>query len=244
MTCTSPVDFGSVAIGSNKTLSVTCTANIPITQVTGLVLGKSLFLASNSSLPTGSLAVGASFTFPVTFDLVNHQLNAESTSSSSVTPGVQTTSISILTVNGKSGFAPSQPIMLTGMSISSAPFIAMSPLQVDFAGIVVGSAAATTGSDNTFIISNNGLSPMTLLGMAWTNGSISSNSSVFYNLTAGFNSNGNAVTSFGGGGYFTFTNMPAVGTVIAGGASVTVNANFNTNVSLGNLFTSYIFNLI
>ena len=222
MTCTSPVDFGSVPIGSSKTMNVTCEANIAITQLTGFVLGKALYQVSNSSLPTGSLAAGSSFSFSVTFDLKNHQLNSGSTSSPSVTPGVQSTSIEILTVNGITGYAPQQPISLTGMSVSSAPFITINPLQVDFAGIVVGSAAAETGSDSTFIINNVGLSPMTILGLAYTNGSVTSNSSVFYNVTS---------AAFDVNGYFTSTDMPAVGTVIPGGASVTVSVNFKANVS-------------
>jgi hypothetical protein len=222
LTCTSPIDFGSVPIGSSKTLNVTCTANIPITQLTGFVLGKALYEASNSSLPTGQLTTGTSFSFPVTFDLTNHQLNAGSTSSPSVAPGVQSTSIEILTVNGVTGYAPQQPITLTGMSVSSAPFITINPLQVDFAGIVVGSAAAETGSDSTFIINNVGLSPMTILGLAYTNGSVTSNSSVFYNVTS---------DALDVNGYFTSLDMPEVGTVIAGGESVTVSVNFDANVS-------------
>jgi hypothetical protein len=92
---------------------------------------------------------------------------------------------------------------------------------VDFAGIVVGSAAAETGS-STFIINNVGLSPMTILGLAYTNGSITSNNSVFYNVTS---------DALGVNGYFTSMDMPAVGTVIGGGESVTVSVNFKANVS-------------
>ena len=227
MTCNSPLDFGSVPIGSSETLSVTCTANIAITKITGLVLGKALFTATNSSLPQGPVAAGTSFSFPVTFDLTNHQLNSGSTSSPSVVPGVQTTSIELLTVNGKTGFATSQPVTLTGMSISSAPFITMNPLQVDFDGIVVGSAAQESGSDSTFIINNVGLNPMTILGFAWTSGPVTSTTSVFKNVTRA-----NNVTTFDGNGYFTSPNMPPVGTIIPGGGSVAVDVNFNANVSV------------
>jgi hypothetical protein len=105
----------------------------------------------------------------------------------------------------------------------------MNPLQVDFAGIVVGSAAAYTGSDSTFIINNVGLNPMTILGFGRTNGSVTSTTSVFQNLTTVQN-----VTTLDGNGYFTSANMPPIGTVIPGGGSVTVNVNFNTNVSSEN----------
>jgi hypothetical protein len=211
-------------------VNVTCVANIKITKLNGLVISGTLFTASNSSLPTGALAAGASFSFPITFDLSTHQLSSGSTSSPSVTPGVQTSSINILTTNGVTGYAPQQPITVTGMSISTAPFITMNPLQVDFEGIVVGSAASETGSDSTFIINNVGLTDMTILGLAYTNGSITSSSSIFYNLTS-TKVDGITTTVFDSNGVFTSTGMPAIGTVIKGGGSMTVKANFKSNVS-------------
>ncbi len=231
LTCTSPVDFGSVPIGSSKTLNVTCVANIAITELSGLTLGSTLYTASNSSLPSGEIASGASFIFPVTFDLTTHQLSSGSTSSPDVTPGVQTSSVSIFTVNAVTGYATQQPVTLTGMSISAAPFITMNPLQVSFDGVVVGSAAATTGSDAAFVINNVGMSNMTILGYAYTNTSVTSTTSVFHNLTS-TTVNGVTTTVFDSNGVFTSTDMPAVGTVIEGGSSVTVSANFNSNVSL------------
>lgn len=231
LTCTSPLDFGSVPIGNTKTLNVTCTANIAITKLNGIVLGKAVFLASNSSLPTGAIAKGASFNFPVVFDLTNHQLTAGSTSSPSVTPGVQTSSVSVLTTNAVTGYASSQPITLTGMSISSAPFLSINPLMVDFDGVVVGSAAAESGSDNTFIINNIGLSNMTILGLAYTTDPITSPNAVFHNLTETVDANGTTITTFDPYGVFTSDDMPQVGTVIPGGKSITVDANFKSNVS-------------
>jgi hypothetical protein len=225
------VDFGSVPIGNTKTLNVTCTANIAITKLNGIVLGSTLYSASNSSLPTGALKAGASFNFPVVFDLTNHVLNAGSTSSPSVTPGVQTSSITVLTTNAVTGYASKQPITLTGKSISSAPFLSINPLMVDFEGIVVGTEAAETGSDNTFIINNIGLSNMTILGLAYTTDSISSPNATFYNLTETTNANGTTVTAFDVNGYFTSEDMPQPGTVIPGGGSITVDANFKTNVN-------------
>jgi hypothetical protein len=102
-TCTSPLDYGSVAIGSTKTLLVNCTANIAVIAIRGLILGKSIYQAKNSSLPTGPLAAGARFSFPVVFNLTGFTLNSGSTSAPAVTPGVQTTSITILTTNGVTG---------------------------------------------------------------------------------------------------------------------------------------------
>ena len=133
-------------------------------------------------------------------------------------------------MNGQTGFSPLQPITLTGTSISSAPFVEMNPLQVMFDGIVVGSVAAETGSSNTFIIQNAGLGQMTILGWSWTNGTVATGAQ--RNLTTVINSEGTNVTAFDGNGYFTSSNIPAPGTVVAAGASITVTVNFDTEVSI------------
>lgn len=205
-------------------MNITCTANIPITGLPGLILGKSIFQALNSSLPTGSLAAGQSFSFPVTFNLTGYILNGESSSAPAVSPGVQTTAINILTTNGVTGYATEEPISVTGKSVSPEPFISMAPMEIDFSGIVLGSAAANAGSADTFIISNVGQSNMTILGYAFTAGSINSNATITNVTTI------NGVSVFDVNSYFTSTNLPAIGTAIPGGASVTVNAMFNTTV--------------
>lgn len=230
MTCTSPIDFGNVAIGSQKTLSVTCTAKIAITKINGLVLGNSLYQAKNSSLPTGSLAVGASFSFPVTFNLTAYQLNAGSTSAPVVSPGVQTTSLSILTTNGVTGYATDLPLTLTGKSVSEAPFIQTNPLEVDFSGIVVGTAAAQAGSASNFVISNVGQRDMHIIGYAFTKGAIAPDGdedpAVFTNVT--FETDGSAY--FDENNYFLADNLPPIGSAIPGSGSVTVSVLFNTTV--------------
>ena len=68
LNCTSPVNFGSLALGSKETETVTCKANIDITKVT-VTTGDPSFVVSNSSLPQGAIAAGATFSFPVTWDL-------------------------------------------------------------------------------------------------------------------------------------------------------------------------------
>src|SRR5580700_2211921 len=69
LTCTAPINFGSLTIGSTETILVNCTANIPITSILGLSSTNIVFTAQNSSLPTGSLSAGQSFSFPATFNL-------------------------------------------------------------------------------------------------------------------------------------------------------------------------------
>jgi hypothetical protein len=210
-------------------------ANIPITSLEGLILGKSIFQAQNSSLPIGSLLTGASFSFPVVFNLTEYVLSAGSTGAPAVSPGVQTTSISILSNNGQTGFSTEAPISLTGSSVSPSPFISMSPLEVDFPGIVIGSAAAAAGSASTFIISNIGQNNMIIIGYAWTNGALSPNpgsATTYTNVTTIEASDGDTLYILDSNGYFTSANLPAVGTVIRGGDSITVSALFNTTVRI------------
>ena len=66
---------------------------------------------------------------------------------------------------------------------------------------------------------------MTILGMAWTSGAVNSDNAVFHNLTTV-----NGKTFLDGPGYFTSTTLPSLGQVIPAGSTMTVNANFNTNV--------------
>lgn len=100
LNCTSPVNFGDVGIGGYSTKMVTCTALIPITKIQGLVVTGSFFEASNSSLPTGALAIGQSFTFPVTFNLTNAAIqDMPGTSVPSVKPGIATGALNIITVS-------------------------------------------------------------------------------------------------------------------------------------------------
>jgi hypothetical protein len=112
--------------------------------------------------------------------------------------------------------------------VSDAPVVVISPLEVDFPGIVIGSPTTALGSDDTFVISNLGQSNMTILGYAYTPGAISKGaigSTTYTNVTF---TNGNATLDING--YFTTLNLPPVGTIITGGGSLTVDVVFNTQV--------------
>lgn len=241
LTCNAPLNFGSVPIGNTSTMNITCTANIPITSLNGFLPGKAIFKVSNSSLPTGPLTQGHSFSFPVTFNLAGYTLNAGSTSAPAVSPGVQTTSISVLTTNGQTGFATEQPLTLTGISVSQAPYLTMSPLQVTFASIVINSTTAEAGSDSTFVVNNVGLQPLKITGLAWTTNELfpdnpSDGPPNFNNVTITDNGDGTTTTTFDDDGYFTSSNMPVVGQTIAPGSSITINVHFNSDV-IGDYFT-------
>ena len=121
------------------------------------------------------------------------------------------------------------PVTLTGTSVSAKPFVSMSPLEVDFQGIVIGAEGATLGTDSTFVLNNIGQSPMTILGLAYTSGGVTDPTSTFHNLTSTM-INGTTLSVFDANGHFTSDSMPKVGTVIPGGGSVTVDANFKSSV--------------
>ncbi len=216
--CTSPVDFGDLAFGSSATLQVTCTAQIPITSLLGLSTSDKTWVATNGSLPTGSLAVGNAFTFPVTWDLVGSQnQNNPGASFGAVSPGIKTGVITIFTKNGVGGYTTSYPISLTGNEVSQDPFLLVTPNEVDFAGLVLGTPQADNGVPGSFIITNAGSSTMTITGYAFA---ASLDASVTYtNSTNGVN--GTIL-----GPNFTSKNIPAVGSTVQPGQSLSVSIIF------------------
>ena len=170
LNCTSPVDFGNVALGSAVTKSVTCKANILIDSLDGLEVGDGFFQASNSSLPEGKLAAGESFTFPVTWNLTTAEIkNTPNASSGSVSPGVKSTPLTLYTTNGVSGYTTVFPISLTGSEVSTAPFLTLSPKTLDYGGIVLlNNESAIPSVSDVITIANSGLNPLTILGYAFT----------------------------------------------------------------------------
>jgi hypothetical protein len=231
--CSAPVDFGDLTIGSVKTMTVTCTTKIAITAIRGLTIGKTIYQAQNSTLPTGVLPVGASFSFPVTFNLTNFVLSAGSTSAPAVSPGVQTTALSLYSTNGVTGYSTEQPITLTGVAVSSQPFLSMTPLQLAFPGIVIGSAGNATGTSSTFLIQNLGKSNLTIKGYSYHDPASDATGD-----TGSTNVTLNADSSFrlGPNGFFSSQDLPAVGTSIPAGGSIAVHVSFSTQ-SVGSYFS-------
>ncbi|KAH8649429.1 hypothetical protein BGZ60DRAFT_499074 [Tricladium varicosporioides] len=226
LNCTTPVDFGTVSIGSSATVNVTCTPNVGITKVLGLTIEKPTFSALNSSLPQGYLNAGQSFSFPVTFNLTAFVLSSGSTSVSSVTPGVLSTALTLYTNNSVSGYSNQQGVTLTGRAVSESPFLTMNPLQVTLPGIVVGSAGSSNGTSSTFLIQNLGNSNLTILGYAYSDES----NGPFINITLGTN------TPLDPNGVFSSPNLPVIGSIIIPGGSVTASVIFTTS-DVGNHFS-------
>lgn len=88
LNCSSPVNFGNVALSSKQTETVNCTAIIAITAIDGVTVGDARFEVSNSSLPQGPVAAGTKFSFPVTWNLQNVSVqDAANASYGNVSPG-------------------------------------------------------------------------------------------------------------------------------------------------------------
>ncbi|KAL8946506.1 MAG: hypothetical protein Q9222_007107 [Ikaeria aurantiellina] len=229
LNCTGPVDFGDVTIGTTKTVKVDCTALIPITKLNGLNILDSTFQASNASLPQGALKTGDKFSFPVTWNLTQESIkDAAGASFAAVSPGVKTSSLVISTINGIAQYSNSLPITLQGNEVSSAPFLSLSPPEVDFGGIVVGSTGAATGLDSSIIIANIGSSPLKITGYGYAGTELDDDDddgdgSITYKNTTTTKDD----TVIGNG--FSSTDLPPVGSIIGAGKSLTVPINFNAD---------------
>lgn len=231
LNCTSPVDFGSVILGSTSTNIVKCTALIAITSLAGLTTSDPTWVASNSSLPTGALAQGQTFTFPVTWNLTQASVqNAQNASFGATTPGVKSGSVTVYTNNGVAKFSNSLPISLTGTQVSAKPFLQLTPAEVDFGGIVVTSNSTPAATDSSFIIANLGNLTMTITGYAYAN---DSDDPIDYKNTTATN-DGTRI-----GDNFVSSDLPAKGTQLEPGQSIIVPISFQADAvgNYQNIFT-------
>ena len=222
LNCSSPVDFGSVALGSTKTAKVTCKAVIAINHVTNVTTGDVNFQVNAADLPQGTLAKGATFSFPVTWNLTTtHNKNAVNASYGNVSPGVKSTALTLTTLNGVQGYSTNFPISLTGTEVSQEAFLAIAPTTVDYGGLVLSNDSEEAPSNSlTFTVTNAGVSPLTILGYGYTTDELDDDDLDWTNTTFG------SPTQDLGYGFFA-TDLPVVGTVIAGGAQISVGSTFN-----------------
>ncbi|KAH7336040.1 hypothetical protein BKA65DRAFT_431390, partial [Rhexocercosporidium sp. MPI-PUGE-AT-0058] len=219
LNCTDPIDFQDVTIGTSATRTVDCKALIPITKINGCTTGNSNWKCDNSTLPQGALAQGATFSFPVTWDLTTAVVqDVPQASFGKVIPGVESTSLNIITTNGIPKYSTVLPVSLTGRVVSQNAFMTITPTEIDLGGIVIGSAGAPSGLTASFILSNVGAQPLSILGTAWSN-TINGNVQ-WTNITNGDLGNG-----------FTSTQFPKTGDAIESGASLTVSVKFLASVT-------------
>jgi iron transport multicopper oxidase len=203
LTCTGPVSFGAVEIGDTAGKTVTCTANTAISAVNGVTAANPMFKLDNSSLPTGPVAAGNSFSFPVTLDLAG--------SENPVVPGFISSSLTLSTINPVE-FASSALVPVDGTATYEGPFLKVQPGPFDFGDLILYPDAADNGGlEATVLIENTGNSPLTFTGFAWKG------ADEFYtNLTSS--------GELGAG--FTSTEFPAVGSTLQPGQAITVDIVF------------------
>lgn len=235
------MEFGDVAVGNTSIQTVTCTALIAITKIAGVATADGTFQVSNASLPTGPLAQGATFSFPVIWNLTQTSINdAQNASFGTVKPGVKTTSLTITTINAVAKFSNMLPITLQGTTVSRSAFLNFAPSEVDFGGIVVGGPGSSTGLSAAMILSNAGSRTLTFTGFAWTlDPNLGSpGEAPAYTNTSDATFNGAPVINVGASGAFTSSKFPALGSSLAPGDSVTVPLNFFSNTT--GVFSSFL----
>lgn len=233
LTCTSPVDFGDVALGSKATRTVSCTANIGITSISDVSVGDNHFKVNKADLPQGAIAKGTTFTFPVTWDLtdttVSNQANA---SYGNTAPGVKSTALKLTTVNSVAGYSTELPIGLTGNEVSEKAFFVLAPITVDFGGLVILDPNDLPSTSSPFTLSNKGRSSLSITGYAYTQDELDDDPTY------------TDVSFAGGAPYaidegFSSSNLPKIGTVIQGGGSIAVDAVFSPVNGVGDYKTYF-----
>jgi hypothetical protein len=230
LNCTSPVNFGQVALGQKSTQTVTCKAVIGITKINDATVGDARFVVDKTKLPTGALKAGDSFSFSVTWDLTNTSVQSDPNASyGSVTPGIKTSPLTILITNAVAGYSAQFPVSLTGTEISQEPFLVISPTTLDFGSVVILDPSNPPVVTSPFTITNAGLGPMQILGYGYTQDDLDDDPT-FINATLI-----NRTYDLGLG--FTSAALPPVGTNFAGNEAIAVQATFNPVNGTGSYFS-------
>ncbi|KAK4969922.1 hypothetical protein LTR66_011603 [Elasticomyces elasticus] len=226
LNCTS-VDFGEVSIGSAKTSNVTCTAVINLNRIDGMTVGDARFEVSNATLPVGPVAQGTVFSFPVRWNLTTTVVqNTPNASYGAVTPGIKTTPLTLYTNNGVGGYATVFPLSLTGTEVSQKAYFSLSPITIDFGGLVLGIPGESPANTLSFSIANLGSHDLSISRYAYTTEEPANASAVWTYATYS-----NNTWDLGVG--FTSSNLPAVGSVLKAGQSQTVDATFKAVNGVG-----------
>ncbi|KAF4556435.1 WSC domain-containing protein 3 [Elsinoe fawcettii] len=239
--CTSPVSFGSVALGSkSEPEKVVCTALINVNQISSISVSDLHFVIDPITVPKGAIAKGQTFSLGVTWDLTNTTVsNAVNASYGNITPGVKSAALTISTVNGVAGYTTNFPVSLTGTQVSQKPFLQLTPQTVDFGGLVLG----IPGDENptaqlSFTLANLGQGDLTVLGYAYStkigeddDDDDGGGADDFTNITST-----NGVWDLGPG--FTTANLPAIGSKLTAGQSLQIPATFSPTTGVGS-YLSY-----
>ncbi|KAB5549639.1 hypothetical protein GE09DRAFT_180398 [Coniochaeta sp. 2T2.1] len=219
ITCSGPIDFGNVQTGGTSQQTVSCTVNVLVTKVNGCTTGDKLFQCDNSTLPQGQVAAGTTFTFRVAWNLTQKAINdAQGVSYGRVIPAV----LNIYTTNGLAGYSTIVPVSVSGTVVSSDPFLFMSPTEVDFGGLVIGSSEGSSGLTGSAVIQNIGNGTLAITGVAWQDGNTPG--APYHNVTY----SGKSATFDQG---FTVPDFVVPGQTIGPGDSIGMQLLFNTGSS-------------
>ena len=218
LSCAGPINFGSVSVGQTSTVQISCTA-ITAVVISGCTTSLATFQCQNSSLPS-TVASGASFMFPVTWNLTQAAINqAQRNDQVQVGPGIESASLNLYT-SGAVGYAIDTPIQLSGTIVASQGYLVINATQADFGGIILGGLVSQLSS--SIILSNQGNGVLTFTGFAWQDMNV--NGMPFNNVSV---QPVNQVTTVGNG--FTAMNFPAVGSQLLPTQSITIPLFFTAN---------------
>lgn len=183
MNCSVPADFGEVALGSTATQIVTCTAYIPIT-ISNVVTGNPFFNIDQSSLPTGRVQAGQSFSFSITRDLVGVQVtNTANASYGYATPGIKSTPLTITTINGTLSYTKVFPLSLIGTDVSVTPLLIANPKTFGFGGVIVLDSVDVKLVSGIVTLTNNGLMDVVIDEYGYEAGTPDGGSIIYANST-------------------------------------------------------------
>ncbi|KXH67150.1 WSC domain-containing protein, partial [Colletotrichum salicis] len=198
--CTSPLDFGSLELGSTASATVSCKANVALAGVVGCSVADASWSCSNSTLPQGAVAAGTSFNLNVTWDLSN--------TAAKVVPGFLTSAIT-LAVNASADYAASTFVTVQGTVVKQGAFLKATPSDITFGRLVL--RDSPDGLTATALLQNIGNGTLTFTGFAWQD-------------TAGTYTNFTNDGTLGAG--FTSSGFPAVGSTLDSGKSLSVPLRF------------------
>ncbi|KAL9596717.1 MAG: hypothetical protein Q9219_005628 [cf. Caloplaca sp. 3 TL-2023] len=198
LTCTSPNDFGKIAINSTSAVkTIQCQANT-YTQIKSIKLNNTANFQI-SGLPTlpVDITAGKNISFNAVFQ--------------PTAPGPLSVDVVVSTSSGDVKYSPNTPVSLKGIGTSATGLLAVNPQTVTFNGVIVDQTNG--GATESVIFSNLGDGPLSIQGLDY---SVISEKGAYIqpNQTA----NGVQV------GPFTFSNLP---TTIAGNTDAIVKINFD-----------------
>jgi len=216
LTCSpNPIAMGSVQVSQASTIQVTCTANAAISKPSPSIASK-LYQVSAAGLPA-SVASGGIFTFPVTLNLTdaNLEIYDNTTTPSPLAPGAVGGSLNIY-ATAPSGYLQDTIITVSGTVAASAGYLVLNQTSISFGGVFVGGGSPSS-SNGWVKLSNLGSTSLSFTGFAYQD---------YYGGMTYVNVSGSTV----GNGY-TSPNFPAVGSSLAAGASLVVPLVFSPSTT-------------